>query len=593
MEGGGPPAPPPDTDMTTDLFDDLKKRSTLRHAWVHLKANSARSISDTTRKYIEQFDKNSERNINRMQRELRDGTFKFLPQRAVTIKKDGSAKKRAIVVAPVENRIVERALLDCMQRKVPFIQQVLNTETSIGGVPNRGVAHGIGLVYQKLQEKDAYYIRSDISGFFPAIKKDKVFEVLRREIKDLKFLTLLEQAVAVKFDNEDELGEDRKLFPDGVTGVPQGSPLSPLLGNILLHNFDKELNGKNTLCVRFIDDFILIGRRGHVEKDFKMASKLLSDLGLECHDPFGANAKKDKAQYGYCEDEFTFLGYTLNTHHIKPSDKAFRKLIEAIDKAIVNGRRDTAKCACRQNSFAARQKFAQTLVLIDSTIRGWGDAFAYSTSGFSQFDEVIDKKLKAFIRWYSNSTRTADKKTKRRALGVCLLEDAKRKTFENLPFFFEKLPQARLTTKSIQISTDGSSFPFGSRDVKEHYYGGWAAIFHDGEIELSGGKQNATNNEMELTAVVEAIRATDSESRIHIRTDSEYVYETVINGQMVRSNADLWKELRRLCEGRKVRFEWVKGHSDDIYNDKADTLAKAAAKAQRDYTRKRRKPKGR
>lgn len=559
MDGGGPPAPPPDTDMTTDLFDDLKKRSTLRRAWLHLKANSGRSISDTTRKYIEQFDQDSEKNINRMQSKLREGTFKFLPQRAVTIKKDGSAKKRAIVVAPVENRIVERALLDCMQRKVPFVQQVLNTETSIGGVPNRGVAHGIGLVYQKLQEKDAYYIRSDISDFFPAIKKDKVFEVLRREIKDLQFLTLLEQAVSVNFDNEGELGEDRKLFPDGFTGVPQGSPLSPLLGNILLHNFDKELNSKSTLCVRFIDDFILIGKRGYVEKDFKRATELLKDLGLECHDPFEQNAKKDKAQHGYCEDEFTFLGYSLSARHRRPSDKAFKKLIESIDKAIANGKRDATKCVYRQNSFAARQRFAQTLVLLDATIRGWGDAFAYSTAEFSQFDEIIDMRLKAFIQWYNKNARTTDYKTKRRALGVCLLEDTKRKTFENLPFFFEKLPQARITTKSIQISTDGSSFPFGSRDVKDHYYGGWAAIFHDDKTELIGGKKSATNNEMELTAVVEAIKATDPKSRIHIRTDSKYVYETVLNGRMVRANVKLWKELRRLCEERKVRFEWVKG----------------------------------
>jgi len=558
-----------------------------------LKANSARSISDTTRKYIEQFDKNSEKNINRMQSELRGGTFEFLPQLAVTIKKDGSAKKRAIVVAPVENRIVERALLDCLQRKVPFIKQVLNTETSIGGVPNRGVAHGIGLVYQKLQEKDAYYIRSDISGFFPAIKKEKVFEVMRQDIKDLQFLTLLEQAVSVKFDNEDELGEDRKLFPDGSTGVPQGSPLSPLLGNILLQNFDKEMNSKDILCVRFIDDFILIGKRGYVEKGFKKATELLRGLGLECHNPFGRNVKKDKAQFGYCEDEFTFLGYTLNSQYIRPSDKAFKKLLESIDKVIANGKRDTAKCAARENSFAARQRFAQTLVLLDATIRGWGDAFAYSNTAFTPFDEAIDTKLHGFMRWYRDKARESDAKTKRRALGVCLLGDAKRKSFENLPFFFEKLQKPRFAAKAIQISTDGSSFSFGSRDhgAKERYVGGWAAIFHDGTRELSGGMEKATNNEMELTAVVEAIKATDCKSRLHIRTDSEYVYNTVINGQMVRTNVQLWKELQRLSEDRKVSFEWVKGHSDDVYNIKADKLARAAAKAQVKLARERKNKK--
>lgn len=119
--------------------------------------------------------------------------------------------------------------------------------------------------------------------------------------------------------------------------------------------------------------------------------------------------------------------------------------------------------------------------------------------------------------------------------------------------------------------------------------GGWAAVFTDGTC-LSGGHPATTNNRMELTAAIEALRHTPPGSRVRVRSDSAYVVNAFLQdwfsgwerrgwrnskGQPVE-NQDLWRELRRLAAERRVRWEKVHGHAGDPLNEKADRLAVAA-----------------
>jgi len=124
--------------------------------------------------------------------------------------------------------------------------------------------------------------------------------------------------------------------------------------------------------------------------------------------------------------------------------------------------------------------------------------------------------------------------------------------------------------------------------------GGWGAVIFDQEnnqINISGSEKDTTNNRMELLAAIMALKEVQINSNITIFTDSLYVKngitEWVIkwksNGwkntsKKLVKNKDLWLKLDDLCEKNKVIWEWVKGHSNNKFNNLADELAVQAIK---------------
>ena len=118
--------------------------------------------------------------------------------------------------------------------------------------------------------------------------------------------------------------------------------------------------------------------------------------------------------------------------------------------------------------------------------------------------------------------------------------------------------------------------------------GGWGAIliYAKEEKYMSGSKQLTTNNQMELTATIEALKAILKPSNIALYTDSQYVKNGITswifnwkkNGWQTANkkpvaNKDLWIELEKYVDFHSVNWFWVKGHSGDHYNEIADELA--------------------
>ena len=239
------------------FFISATEQASLRQAWARIRSNGLLSPATETRDSVEAFDRDVNRNIHNIQKRLRAGAFEFDPQKGV-LKKKSSGGKRGIIMASVHNRVVERAWLDCLQTRSPFVQRVNNQPTSVGGVPNRSVPHGLKLIRDAFAGGKTFYIRSDISGFFDHIPRKYVLGKLASEIDDTRFFEVLSAATSVVLANEAALGEDRHVFPTTDEGIAQGSPLSPLFGNILLHDFDVRLNGRGIVCIRFIDDFVLL-----------------------------------------------------------------------------------------------------------------------------------------------------------------------------------------------------------------------------------------------------------------------------------------------------------------------------------------------
>jgi ribonuclease HI len=122
--------------------------------------------------------------------------------------------------------------------------------------------------------------------------------------------------------------------------------------------------------------------------------------------------------------------------------------------------------------------------------------------------------------------------------------------------------------------------------------GGWGAILRSGphESELSGGEAHTTNNRMELMAVIEGLRAIKKPSQVAIYTDSKYVMDGArswIVGWKKRGwktadkkpvkNEDLWRLLdEQQTRHLSVEWNWVRGHSGHVENERADLLARSA-----------------
>lgn len=557
------------------LFDETTTQPNLFQAWRRIRENGYSSSREETRWAAEEFDRHANRNIARLQRSLRDSLFEFDPQYGVTKKK--ASGKRGIVMASVRNRIVERALLDTLQSRSAFVKSVITMPTSVGGVPERSVPHGLKMIDEAIKDGIRYFIRSDISGFFDGISRQSVLGQISAETDDRRFIDLLDRATTVTLANEKQLGDERKVFPTDEMGVAQGSPLSPLFGNILLYDFDNQFNKQGVICVRFIDDFVLLSKdKRRVTKAFESAKTHLTNLGLKCHDPAEGMAK-DKADHGKIENGFVFLGYDIRPGLFQPSAKARAEILKAVKDRIRVGKRSIVAIK-REPHADNSQRYVQTMVGIDRALRGWGNAFAYSNASetIDQLDRKIESELGSFRNWFADLTRGQDWKVRRRTGGVCVLTDIETKTFSDVPFRIEKGKRFVKSARTCTISTDGSVHG-AKRLGRDKGPGGWAFVMHESETEGSGFELDVTNNQMELRAVIEALKAAPKDKSICIRTDSQYVEQIASRKNVTKSNGEMWLEYQSLVKGRQVKVVWVKAHDGDPHNERADEIAKQRA----------------
>ena len=138
--------------------------------------------------------------------------------------------------------------------------------------------------------------------------------------------------------------------------------------------------------------------------------------------------------------------------------------------------------------------------------------------------------------------------------------------------------------KTVEIFTDGACS--GNPGP-----GGWGAILRYGckEKELSGGEKETTNNRMELTAAIMALRALKEPCKVVLTTDSKYLSDGIGLGwaqswkkngwkksdKKPALNVDLWEEILELFEKHDVTINWVKGHNGHSENERCDALAVA------------------
>ena len=411
------------------LFLSVRRRRTLTRAWLAIQRNGRLSTSAETRAEIKKFAEDVPLHIEKIQRQLLKNSFVFKPAKGVRAKKKGKPGTRPLVIAPIESRIVQRAVHDVLLSQ-PGIEALVSTSYSFGGVRKSekdelsSVPAAIKAVLDCIGNGAAYLIKSDISKFFTRIPKSEVRKIVETVIAESAFLNLFDNAVAAELSNMEELEGYAHEFPIGDIGVAQGNSLSPLLGNLLLKDFDLAMNSLSGIrCIRFIDDFILLGPDKKVTlKAFREAQRILGQWQMTLAD--------DKTEQGSVQQKFEFLGIEFNNGFLRPSKAARLRFLASVQDLLEKAGRALISYKDK-GKIDKRSTFVRTLVTLSETVNAWGMSYCFCNDGhcLRQLDEQIAHLLSDYFATYRSVRSALGASSAWDLLGIQSLEAIERGSF--------------------------------------------------------------------------------------------------------------------------------------------------------------------
>lgn len=390
--------------MKSRLFRLTTEQRALRTAWRKVYANGIASQAVETQNEVKAFEPDADKTVRRMQKALRADRFRFQPAMGKRIPKKTKGDFRPIVVAPLETRIVQRAVLDrllALKKLQPFI----DTPHSFGGVRKKGddghaaVPAAIKAILDAKAAGLTHVRCGDIAAFFTKIRKSEVRKIIANIVLDDDFLGLLDGCLQVELSNLDALRQDAERFPTGDLGVAQGSALSPLLGNILLYDFDQKMNDGDCMCLRYIDDIIILApTEKAANARFRRAKRLLENYDMQFSPGKSSDGPKT-FDSGFC-----FLGIELINGLIRPDGEAIGRfkqkvlnILNTSQRAMIDNHRDI------QTDHA----LLSTLVRLSDTVLGWGKHYRFCNDlrTFRALDEYIDCALREYLRAYTHARK--------------------------------------------------------------------------------------------------------------------------------------------------------------------------------------------
>lgn len=296
-----------------ELIDQILSQSNLKEAIKRVKANKgAAGVDKRTIYEIDDYFKKHQVEIKQSIRAM-----KYKPQavRRVYIPK-ANGKKRPLGIPTVVDRVIQQAISQVLMK----IYDPEFSAYSYGFRPKRSSHDAMEQVLEYLDEGYQWVIDLDIEKYFDTVNHDKLISTLREQINDKTTLHLIRSFLKAGI-MEDGLVKPNKL------GVPQGGPLSPILSNIYLDKFDKELEERGLHFVRYADDCnIFVKSKMSADRVMKSATSWLErKLFLK------VNATKTKVVR---PTKSNFLGFTFfktgEKWQCKPGDDRKKKLYEKL-----------------------------------------------------------------------------------------------------------------------------------------------------------------------------------------------------------------------------------------------------------------------
>ncbi len=299
-------------------YADLCQTRLLRQAWNLVRRGGPAPGVDG--RSLEQFAANADLEIARIQHALQTHRFRFLPYRRVFIAKLTGGKRR-LAIPSIRDRLVAQALRILLQ---PLLSRNFEP-ASFAYCSGKGVQQAIDRLLQLCRHGSPWVLESDIQDFFDSIDLRLLLDRLRREPIDPQILQLLTDSLTSGV----HLG--KRWFPSP-RGVPQGSPLSPLLANYYLTPFDRVLQQAGHQLIRYADDLVICSTsRAEAQNALTCTTQTLAKLHLKIQHQ--KTRILDSRREG-----FEFLGFAIHPHRILPTADNLDRFLQQLQQLLLNSR---------------------------------------------------------------------------------------------------------------------------------------------------------------------------------------------------------------------------------------------------------------
>src|SRR5215831_7530755 len=224
------------------LIDKVYKRKNLEMAWERVQAN--RGSGGVDGQSLEVFGQQLGSEMNRLQTELKEEAYQPQPVRQVQIPKVGKPGEfRKLGIPTIYDRVCQQALLNRLE---PIFEPVFD-EANFGYRRGRSTKDAMRKVWREIHSGREWIVDADLKNFFGSVDHEKLLTLVAQRIADGRVLRLIRAMLKAGSYGKGQ------LFPSE-RGTPEGGVVSPLLSNILLTPFDREMRRRGYQITRFADD---------------------------------------------------------------------------------------------------------------------------------------------------------------------------------------------------------------------------------------------------------------------------------------------------------------------------------------------------
>ena len=306
-------------DGAEDLLETILSRDNLNKAYKQVKRNHGASGIDgmTVEDALPWLREHKEELLQ----SIRNGSYRPNPVRRKEIPKPDGSGVRKLGIPTVVDRVIQQAIA----QKLQPIFEPLFSDGSYGYRPKRSAQQAIRKVKEYAEQGYTHAVEVDLSKYFDTLNHEMLMNFLRKQIHDKRVLELIKRYLK------------SGVMENGVVckteeGSPQGGPLSPLLANIYLNEYDQKMERRGVKVIRYADDIVVLAKSKRAAQHLLESSRKLLEGKLK----LTMNAQKSRTVSVLAHKNFKFLGFCLGKNgkgiyiraHRKSLDKAKRKLKE-------------------------------------------------------------------------------------------------------------------------------------------------------------------------------------------------------------------------------------------------------------------------
>jgi len=365
------------------LYDKVTRRDVMWRAWVDVATNNGApgvdgvtiaSIEDGGVEAVKAF-------LDTLAAEVEAETYRPLPLRRVYIPKPGQpGKSRPLSIPAVRDRVIMTAAKSILE---PIFEADF-LPCSFGFRPKRSAHQALEAVRTTVNAGAVWVLDADISDCFGSLAFDAIVSQVERRVSDRKMLKLIRGWLRVGV-------LENGVITGSVSGAPQGSPVSPLLCNIVLHVLDQawsQMGQELGTLVRYCDDFVVLApTRARVVEAKARIEAILETLGLRLHPD-----KTRIACLSNGRDGFVFLGFE---HRMRESWK--HRGYWYLNKWPSPRAMASIKAKVKQRTARSRASLSLEYVVgdLNPVLRGWCAYFAVGNSSekFSAVDDYVHLRM--------------------------------------------------------------------------------------------------------------------------------------------------------------------------------------------------------